>query len=499
MNKKFTTKLTLEHVKEFAESIGYWVLNDQYINANYKMNFKCKECGRERYTSFSNLKGKPNCKCKNKSIPPTLIEKLEKLNLTMVDKLDDINAKDKLKLRDKEGYLYNLSVQNLTTLVRRNGEPAKFFNKNPYTYDNINNYFKINKIEMELIDNNPKSAAGQVLFRCTKHNKDIMRSWNSVKNGVVGCEICIGIKKYTYEDIVKYVESKGNKFLSKEYNGVHADYKFRCSCGNEYIRRMDVFMYQDATLCLKCKDINVYTYNTVLEELKNKDIELISKEYKSLGENIRIKYKCGFETDRTLINIRKSNYECPHCNKKGYKRNTETFYKEIYELVGDEYRFEGEYTICDKKMSVTHVSCGYKYKVSPHKFINGGHRCPACNISKAEFEINQYLSDNNYNYKKEYTFDGLVGLKGMPLRFDFAVKLKHKLLLIEYDGEYHYKPIEGEEKLFIQKEHDRRKDEYCKKNNSQLIRIPYWERDNMINILDKEINKFKEEIKWQTN
>lgn len=494
MNRKTTTKLNLEYVKEFAESIGYWVLDEEYVNANHKMHFKCKECGCERHTAFSNLKEKRNCKCKNKSIPPTLMEKLEKLNLTMVDKTDNIGAKDKLKLKDKEGYLYSLSAQNLATLIKRNGEPAKFFNKNPYTYDNINNYFNINKIEMVLVDNNPKNASEQILFRCTQHNMDIMRSWNSVKNGAIGCEVCIGIKKYTYEEIVAYVESKGNKFLSKDYNGVHSEYRFMCSCGNEYSRRMDVFMYKDATLCLKCKDINVYTYDTVLEELKSEGIELISKEYKNLGENIRIKYKCGFETDRTLINIRQSNYICPHCSKKGYKRNTETFYKEIYELVRDEYRFEGEYTLCDAKMIVTHTSCGYKYQVSPHKFINCGHRCPACNISKSEFKINKYLSDNNYAYEKEYKFDGLVGLKGMPLRFDFAVKINNKILLIEYDGEYHYNPIESEEKLFIQKEHDRRKNEYCKNNNINLIRIPYWEKDNIIDILDKEINKFKEGI-----
>lgn len=496
MNNESSLKLSLEQVKEFAESVGYVVLDNEYINAHTKMHFKCKECGLDRYTSFSNLKGKRNCKCKNKSIPPTLIEKLEKLNLSMTDKLEDINSKDKLNLIDKDGYLYSLSTQNLTTLVRRNGTPAKFFNKNPYTYENINNYFKINNIDMVLIEHNPKNSSTPMLFRCMKHNKNIVRSWNSVLNGAIGCEICIGIKRHTYEDIVKYVESKGNKFLSEEYNGVHKDYKFKCSCGNEYIRRMDVFMYQDATLCLECAGINIYTYETVFEELKNNKIELISTEYKNISEKIKIKYSCGFETERTLLNIRISNYECPHCNKKGYKRNTETFYKEIYALVGDEYKFEGEYTICDAKMDVTHVVCGYRYVTSPHKFINGGHRCPACNTSKAELEINKYLSENNYDYKKEYTFEGLVGLKGMPLRFDFAIKIKDILLLVEYDGEFHYKPIEGEEKLKIQQEHDRRKDMYCKEKCIPLLRIPYWEKNNMIDILEKEINKIKEEGKW---
>ena len=33
--------------------------------------------------------------------------------------------------------------------------------------------------------------------------------------------------------------------------------------------------------------------------------------------------------------------------------------------------------------------------------------------------------------------------------------------------------------------HDKRKDEYAKKHGWKLIRIPYWEFDNIENILEK--------------
>ena len=65
------------------------------------------------------------------------------------------------------------------------------------------------------------------------------------------------------------------------------------------------------------------------------------------------------------------------------------------------------------------------------------------------------------------------------------MKNQELLFLLEYDGEYHYKPIEGEEKLRNQQEHDRRKDKYCKDNNIKLYRIPYWEQDKLINKIDK--------------
>lgn len=70
------------------------------------------------------------------------------------------------------------------------------------------------------------------------------------------------------------------------------------------------------------------------------------------------------------------------------------------------------------------------------------------------------------------------------MKFDFAIfDNEDKIqLLIEYNGEQHYTPIEkwgGEEKLAIQQERDTRKIEYCKNNNIPLLVIPYWEYDRI--------------------
>jgi hypothetical protein len=42
----------------------------------------------------------------------------------------------------------------------------------------------------------------------------------------------------------------------------------------------------------------------------------------------------------------------------------------------------------------------------------------------------------------------------------------------------------GEERLKKQQEHDRRKDKYCLDNNIKLIRIPFWDFDNLDTILN---------------
>jgi len=82
---------------------------------------------------------------------------------------------------------------------------------------------------------------------------------------------------------------------------------------------------------------------------------------------------------------------------------------------------------------------------------------------------------------------------------DFAIFDKDKVLycLIEYDGEQHYRPVNfggmSDEKalnnLEKTKKHDQIKNNYCKKNNIKLIRIPYWESNNYKNILNDELKE----------
>lgn len=67
-----------------------------------------------------------------------------------------------------------------------------------------------------------------------------------------------------------------------------------------------------------------------------------------------------------------------------------------------------------------------------------------------------------------------------------CVKCSHNLL-IEYDGEQHFKPIDnwsGEEGYKYRKQRDEYKNEWCKKNGIKLLRISYLEYKELnINII----------------
>jgi hypothetical protein len=73
------------------------------------------------------------------------------------------------------------------------------------------------------------------------------------------------------------------------------------------------------------------------------------------------------------------------------------------------------------------------------------------------------------------------------LRWDFIINHKHENdIVIEYDGEFHYKPIrmgnmsDEEAQTALENTQRRNKitDDYCESNNKPLLRIPCWETDN---------------------
>lgn len=117
--------------------------------------------------------------------------------------------------------------------------------------------------------------------------------------------------------------------------------------------------------------------------------------------------------------------------------------------------------------------------------------CPKCNSSFGERTIEKWLSENNIEYTKEHSYLDLLGNKLGKLRFDFFLLKKHNLL-IEYDGQQHFKPIKqfgGEEYLKQLIIHDNIKNEYAMINKINLLRISYSEIKNINWILTNEFKK----------
>ena len=95
-------------------------------------------------------------------------------------------------------------------------------------------------------------------------------------------------------------------------------------------------------------------------------------------------------------------------------------------------------------------------------------------LSKGAQKIFDILKSEHILFKTEYEFNNLKGKNDVPLRYDFALlnKINQPRILIEFDGEAHFKQVK-----FFQKqssdfkraqERDRQKNKYALLNNIQL-------------------------------
>ena len=153
--------------------------------------------------------------------------------------------------------------------------------------------------------------------------------------------------------------------------------------------------------------------------------------------------------------------------------------------VGDKYGFltiigEGkspEFVLCECKCgTIKNIRLQHLRGQSHSRTIS----CGCSQVSSGELKISQILNENNIKYISQYQITDLSKF----MSFDFAIldDNGNVIKLIEYDGEQHFKPIEkwgGEEKFLIQKERDERKNQYCKENNLNLLRIPYYDFDKI--------------------
>jgi len=231
-------------------------------------------------------------------------------------------------------------------------------------------------------------------------------------------------------------------------------------------------------------DNNKKTHSQFIKELAEvkPNIEVL-EEY--INNNTKIKCKCkidGYEWETTPNCLLNSNSDsCPKCSGN-IKKTTEQFIKELAEKNSD-IEVLGEYVTTETPIKCKCKIDNHIWTPTPHSLLSG-QGCPKCNSSKGEKVIANYLSQHNIKFEEQYKFEDCRFYKTLP--FDFY--LPNENIAIEYDGKQHYKIVEyfgGLNSFIDTKIRDTIKNKYCKDNNIRLIRIPYWEFNNIEKILDK--------------
>ena len=407
-------------------------------NSEVKLAILCK-CGESFIVNFNKFKNKKRCnKCSNHVIRTySDIKKIiEKSGCKLLSKQEEYkNSRSILSLRCSCGNNFFVNFQGFKDLK----------------------YKKCNECSKKLSGINSRKTHDQ--FK--KEMYDLVRG--------------------EYSILDKYTKSH-NKILIRH----------NCDECNNYEWRIRPENFLKGDRCPKCAGNARKTTEIFKKEVHDTtkgEYTLIS-EYKNSSSDVKIRHNsknCNFFEYKVLpLNFYHGD-RCPKCSGK-LKKTTEMFKKEVHDLTNGEYEIVGKYTNARKHILIKHNVCDRKYMATPTNFLRGK-RCPYCSESKAEKLIEHILKKNNIIYSREFIFEDLIGIGGGLLRFDFAIfrdKEKTKLeCLIEYDGEFHYKKYYKDQNFESQKVHDKKKNKYCKDNNIRLIRIPYWEFDNIENILDK--------------
>ena len=298
--------------------------------------------------------------------------------------------------------------------------------------------------------------------------------------------------KYTNEEIknmikpYKLIEYKNVKEI---YANDDEGYKYKLTLAN----------LQDGKIPSRWMKNPFNTENALLYlSINHPDYEWIDNE-KYKGCKYKHQFICHKHEDKgiqynSFDNIINNNHVCKYCSYEVLGEIKRLDEDKIIELCNEKKlvyygRFSKDYESWIQYKCPKHIKNGIQQMSLTH-FKESAIPCRYCNITSGELKISKYFDSQNIKYITQKTFDGCKNKK--LLKFDFY--LPNNNICVEYDGQQHFYPVnfngnkDGGLSDFIKtQERDIIKNKYCEEHNIKLIRIPYWDYENIEKILKCKI------------
>lgn len=468
---------------------------EDYMNITAKIKSKCRICDYEwRAHPRDLLKGKrcPKCSINEKKSNEEFIRELEGRwpgRFEPLEKYDGNKTKIKIKCL-KCGYINNITPDNI---LRNGGCPSCSGNLKK----NTNEYKKAVETKFPgkfKILGKYINSSKKIETQCLKCGNIWSVAPRDLLSATYGCPICAGSTKKTTEEFTAQLETvhPGRFKVLGEYKGAQKKIKLQCLvCGDIFESEpLNLLQGHSCPKCSNCKRRTTQSYKEEVEALWPGKYEIIG-EYIDTHTSIKVRCPvCGFERTTDPKSLIKG-LDCPKCIGRAQK-TTEEFKKELEEKYPGKYEILGEYITANDKIKVRCLRCNNTWSSKPSRLLLGG-GCPRCKESHGEKTITTILDRNNIEYIPQYITKECKYEK--PLRFDFAIFRDSELsLIIEYDGEIHFKAINyfgGEEHLKKVKKRDSIKNDYCKANNIPLLRVPYTQKDRIEEIVVGKLKELK--------
>lgn len=237
-----------------------------------------------------------------------------------------------------------------------------------------------------------------------------------------------------------------------------------------------------------------HSFSDIKKYIESQDYKLLDKSYVNCDEDLTL--KCPIEHrpfKMSFDRFKNAGQRCPTCARIRTIEGKTIKKEQVYRLLTD-LKFVFKQFVSEYKNSESYfiAECydGHLFKTN-YKKLSISRKCPTCSMSKGEQSINKVLKDNMINFNYNPRSIDCINKRGNVLPFDFSLNT----VLIEYDGEYHFEKVnytynQSDEKFERTKEHDKIKNQYCIDNNIPLIRIPYWEFNNIEYILENLLKHY---------
>lgn len=318
-------------------------------------------------------------------------------------------------------------------------------------------------------------------------------------------------KRITYDVVRDEFDRNGYDLISTEYIGAKSPLEYICrkyrESGIQTVNWNRIHYY--GCVCRYCSAENkrkilreqkiTVSYQDVIEFFNRPDIKLSlidsSNEFDTKWGS-KIYYTCpehpAIIQNKSFGRLIKEPY-CAICHMRAVRPDISKYkYRDVVSLAND-MGYDVVTGERDYKNAATKIIC--KCKKHGEFSTNMGHLvegkgCPICKESRGEKSIRNILSAHDILFEPQKRFDGLYGVGGGKLSYDFYIPSQN--LLIEYQGEYHdgtmhkiSPDMQSVEKLEKQKIHDEMKRSYAKDNGIGLLEIWYFDYDNIEKILSE--------------
>ena len=294
-----------------------------------------------------------------------------------------------------------------------------------------------------------------------------------------GCHFCSNNKKLTTEEFIQKAKLvHGDKYDYSKVDYVNNTIKVTiiCPIHGEFSQKPNGHLNgKGCHLCSNNKKLTTAEFIKRAKKVHGDKYDYSKVDY--VNNTIKVTIICPVHGDFLQIPYDHLNgCGCLQCSGKN-KKNTKTFIEQSKKVHGNTYNYHKvDYINSHKKIKIICKKHG-EFSQNPYDHLNG-HGCPICNESRGEREVSKWLENNNIKYEREKRFKNCKNK--IPLPFDFY--LPELNILIEYDGEQHFKPfyrIKNTEnalmKLKKTQHNDKIKNDYCSLNNIPLLRIKYTE------------------------